>query len=124
MANPTIPVQETVTAFVLRVSQAYQYRDGKRTDQRVVDAQGRPVTRITAFGRLFGSVTEFQIEVPDPLAEQAQLGDVIAPFGQIHAELRGGDYGSINSKLVGVEQLIPVSTADQVFDSLAKTAQK
>src|SRR5699024_8368173 len=108
----------------LRVTQAYRYVDGRRSDQRVADDAGRPITRVRAFGRALGSTGELTIEVPDAVADEVAPGDVIAPSGELRAELRGGDFGAIEVKIVGAESLTSVSTAEAVFDGLQRDAVK
>lgn len=118
-----VPINETITAISLRVTPAYVYRAQKKTDERIFDEDGRPVTRITTFGRVLGSIQEFQIEVPDHIAEGVNIGTVIAPVGRLSAELRGGDFGALNAKVKGAEKIVAVSTADALFDQLADSAQ-
>jgi len=123
MVAPVIPMQEEVPVIVLRVTPGHVYKDNKKTDQRVVDEAGRPVTRVRAFGRALGATGELTIEVPDAIADVAP-GDVIAPTGDLSAELRGGDFGAIEMKILGAQVLTKVSTADHVFDGLQRDAVK
>jgi hypothetical protein len=118
-----VQIRETVTAISLRVTPGYKYRAQKKTDERILDEDGRPLTRITGFGRVLGSIQEFQIEVPDQVAEEVSVGTVIAPVGNLTVELRGGDFGALNAKVRGADKIVEVSTADALFDQLADSAQ-
>lgn len=125
MANPSIPIFEPTPAFVTRVTPAFVYENEKKTDRRVLDELGRPITRVRAFGSLFGSVGEFTLVVPDQAVESVNVNDVVIAEGtNVVADLRGGDYGSVNSTIRGAEHLRGAGNAQQVFEQLAKQASK
>lgn len=125
MANPTIPMTEPAPAIVTRVSAAQVYENGTRTDKRVLDEQGRPVSRVRGFGRLFGSIQEITIEIPDHLAETVAPGQIVVAAGnRLMASLKGSDFGAVSMTVQGAEDLRIVGSADEVFDSLAKAGAK
>lgn len=124
MANPIIPVTEPVAGIVTRVSLAWVYQDNRKTDKRVVDGQGRPVARVRAFARVFGSAQEVTIEVADQVAEAIEPEQAILAVGSLSAAVRGADYGAVDMTVFGADDLKIVSSAKQVFDSLAKAPGK
>lgn len=121
MANPIIPINEPVAGIVTGVSQAWEYQDGKKTQNRKLDDQGRPVTRVRAFGRVFGSSQEVTIEVADQVAEPISTDQAVLLAGnRLSASARGGDYGAVELRISGAEDLKIVGTAEEVFNRLAK----
>lgn len=122
MANPIVPLAEPVTGVVTRIFQPWAYVDGNKTDKRAVDDQGRPISRVRVFGRLLGSSQEITIDVPDHVAEGIEPEHAVLVVGSdLRALLKGGDFGAVEAKVLGTEALKVVSTAEQVFTSLAKT---
>lgn len=122
MANPIIPVVEPVTGVVTKIGQPWAYVDGNKTDKRAVDDQGRPISRVRMFGRLLGASQEITIDAPDHVVEGIEPEHAVLVVGSdVRAHLRGGDFGSVEAKLLGAEALKVVATAEQVFASLAKT---
>ena len=116
---------EPAPAIVTRVSAAQVYENGTRTDKRVLDEQGRPVSRVRGFGRLFGSIQEITIEIPDHLAETVAPGQIVVAAGnRLMASLKGSDFGAVSMTVLGAEDLRIVGSADEVFDSLAKAGAK
>lgn len=121
MANPIIPITEPLTGVVTRVFQPWAYVDGKKTDKRAVDEQGQPITRLRVFGRILGASQEITIDVPDHAAEGVAPEDAVLVAGSsVRASLRGGDFGAVEATVLGAEALKIVSTAEQLFSSLAK----
>lgn len=120
----TVPLPTAVPAIVTRTALAYVYRNGVRSGDRVTDAQGRPVTRINAFGRALGEIQEVTVEAADHIAETVAVGDVVVPTGDLAVEIGGADFGAVRMKIVGVEGLEKVSTAEAVFDDLGARASQ
>lgn len=113
----SIPVTESVVAIVTRISPQYVYENGKKTEVRVADETGRPLSSVSLFGKLFGDYKEFSASVPDVLLEGLQTKTFIKPMGaDLRAQVSGADYGTTREKLFQVEQILVLNTADSVFD--------
>lgn len=107
-----VPVLEDVTAIVLRVSEAYEYENQKRTDKRVANEQGAPISRLSCFGNIFGSFQEFTIELPDVQAKNyAENTVAFVPGGKSIARMTPGDFGSMRIALQGVTENTPLGSA-------------
>lgn len=112
----SIPVPNGQTAIIMRGSEAYEYKDQKRTNTRATDEQGRPVTRLTVFGPLLGSLVEYTIEAPDVVVPDLSEFDLIQVQGpRLSASVRGGDYGQVSYKVTGAEKLSPIGSGFDLF---------
>lgn len=117
-----VPVSELNPAIVTRVSQAYEYEGGKRTDKRVVNEVGAPISRLTVFGRIMGNFQEYTIEAPDMFVENLESGKIVIPEGEnLGAEISGADFGGIRVKIVQVDTVNVLSfDAGAAWDTWVK----
>lgn len=121
--TPTIPLPALPPVIVTRISEAYQYAGGARTDIRVTDEHGQPLSRIRGIGLVLGAVQEITIEAPDTACEAIAEGDVVLAEGNLVAQLRGGDFGAISVKVLGAQRISRYATAVEIFEGLDKQAR-
>lgn len=101
---------------------AYAYVGGERSDRRVMDSRGRPVSRVSAVGCPAGDdVSTVTIEIPDDAAGECAGGRVIALDGdQLGMQLSGGDFGSIRVKIFGADAVRVLGQAAPLLLERAK----
>lgn len=104
-------------------SQKFEYRDGKKSDSRKSDEQGRPVTGVPCLMRLpLLGLTEVTLQAPDSQAEAMAKGAIVTfPGGTVQAF--GGDFGSIRAT-VTVEHLTPAGDGVAVLEQAAQTTSR
>lgn len=100
----------------------YEYIGGERSDRRVTDSRGRPVSRVSAVGCPAGDdVSAVTIEVPDDVVGDCAGGRVIALDGEaLGMQLSGGDFGSIRVKIWGVDGVRVLGQASPLLRERAK----
>lgn len=109
--------------LVQRVSQAFAYENGERTQNRVI-AEGQPVSRVSGLGLVAGNLGEVSVEVTDAVAEQAQAGQAMLATGALQAEISGGDFGSVRTKILGATGFKDLGTTGDFLGRALTLAQK
>lgn len=106
MANAvSIPVSEELMVLVTRVTAAYVYENRQRTEKRVTNDLGQPLTRITGLSVLLSDFREVTLEVPDHLAQDVSLRQLILVSGvNAKAEMTARDF-DMAVKIKGIEEV-------------------
>lgn len=126
-----VPVS-AVTALVTsaaREKQVYEGRgDDKKPKGRLTDAEGRPVSGVSAvvWCNPLGMLPDVTVLLPDIQAKSLVPGAIVQIDGSTVARLAGGDYAAIRSTITG-ERVTPLGMwADWVSSATrpAKTADR
>lgn len=120
-SSPSYPVPSGLAVMIRRGREAFEYQGGERSDRRVTDENGVPITRITATGVLKPDVVDdFTVEVPDALTDGLAEGDFVQLHGSnMLASLRGADFGAVRTKITGVEKVERLGRASDLFKAPA-----
>lgn len=105
----------SVTALVTsepRERQVYEGRgDDRKSRGRFTDAEGRPVSMVSAvvLAEPLGLLGDAQVQLPDVQMTGLLPGAVIRVEGVITARLAGGDYAAIRATITG-ERVTPLGS--------------
>ena len=103
----------SVTALVTgepRERQVYQGQgDARRVVGRFTDADGRPLSAVSAVvvAEPLGLLGDATVLLPDMQAAGLQMGSVVRVEGNTTARLAGGDFAAIRTSITG-ERVTPV----------------
>ena len=124
MANfVSIPFTEKIFLIVQRVTPAYVYENRQRTEKRVVNDLGQPITRVAGIGVAFSDFRELTLEVPDHMIQDIAPKDCIFVGGlKAIAEMSARDF-DMSVKVKGIDYITKYdSTALELWEEIIAEA--
>jgi hypothetical protein len=117
-----------VTALVVsgpKERQVYEGRgDDKKAKGRATDAEGRPVSAVSAvvLCEPLGLLADAVVQLPDIQAKGLVPGAIVRVDGQTTARLQGGDYAAIRVTVTG-ERVTPLGKWEEWVANAARPSK-